>query len=280
MKDAKTMLVCFLVTWTAPGLAPGAELNTIMMEATCKVIGPNTLATGFVIGKTDQNKPPKVFHTLITAHHVLQATRGDTVNLVFRQKQQDGSWKRIEISVKIRDNQKPLWQKHPEVDLAAIFIQLPKNVINSLVTTDLLIGDQKLLEYEIHPGAELLCLGYPFGMEANPQGFPILRSGRIASYPLTPTKKIKTFLFDFAVFKGNSGGPVYFVEHNPIYGRTAHMGRTIRGIIGIVVRERSITQKIQELYEKSEKVTPLQLGEVIHASFIKELVDSMKVANK
>jgi len=37
--------------------------------------------------------------------------------------------------------------------------------------------------------------------------------------------------------------------------------------MGLVVKERNITQKIVELYEKRETVTPLQLGKEIHATF-------------
>ena len=124
MKDVKIMLVCLLVTLTALGLASGAELNTIMMEATCKIVGPGTLGTGFVIGKPSPKNKLRAFYTLITANHVLKATRGDNVNLVFRQKQQDNSWKRIEIAVRIRQKKEPLWKKHPEVDVAAMFIRL------------------------------------------------------------------------------------------------------------------------------------------------------------
>ncbi len=50
--------------------------------------------------------------------------------------------------------------------------------------------------------------------------------------------------------------------------------------MGLVVKERNITQKVQQLYEKRETVTPLQLGEVIHATFIKELIDSMDTPKK
>jgi S1-C subfamily serine protease len=252
-----------------------ADLNTIMMEATCKIAGQGTLGTGFIIGKPDEKNPPKAFYTLVTADHVLRAAKGDKVVLTLRQKQKDESWKRIEIPVQIRNKKKDLWQKHPQADVAAMFVRLPTNVVTTLLTTDLLMDDAKLKEYELHPGLELLCLGYPFGAEANAQGFPILRSGRIASYPLIPTEKTKTFLFDFTVFRGNSGGPVYFFKTDPAYGGTRRIGTAIYGIMGLVVRERSITQQMQALYEKREMVTPLQLGEVIHARFIKELIESM-----
>jgi S1-C subfamily serine protease len=269
------IVIAILILISMGTIAIARDLNTIMMEATCKITGQASSGTGFVIGKPDEKNPPKAFYILVTADHVLRAAQGERVKLTFRQKQADNTWRRMDVPLQIREKKKELWQKHPDVDVAAIFVRLPTNVVTTLLSTDLLVDDEKINEYEIHPGQELLCLGYPFGAEANAQGFPILRSGRIASYPITPAANHKTFLFDFTVFRGNSGGPVYFVQHDPTYGGKRRIGTTIYGVIGIVIRERNITQKIQELYEKTEKVTPLQLGEVIHATFIKELIDSM-----
>ena len=280
MKTFKYLLVSLLLFLFGFNQAYAEDINTVMMQATCKIEAPGTLGTGFILGKPDPNNPPKAFYTLITAAHVLEAVQGDTIVLVLRQEQDDGNWKRIEVPVKIKVNGQPLWTKHPDVDAAAMFVHLPKNTIKSLLTTNFLMDDQSLDKYEIHPGEEILCLGYPFGAEANAEGFPILRSGRIASYPLTPTRMTKTFLFDFTVFRGNSGGPVYFVKENPSYGGGVYLGQTIQGILGIVIRERSITQKIQQLYERKETITPLQLAEVIHASFIKELIDLLSIPEK
>jgi len=276
----KYFLVSLLLFLYGFNQAYAQDINTIMMQATCKIVAPEIVGTGFILGKPDPNNPPKAFYTLITAAHVLEAVQGDTIVLIIRQELDDGNWNRIEVPVKIKVNGQPLWTKHPDVDVAAMFVRLPKNSIKSLVTTNLLMNDSSLAKYEIHPGEEILCLGYPFGAEANAEGFPILRSGRIASYPLTPTEMTKTFLFDFTVFPGNSGGPVYFVKENPSYQGSVHMGETILGILGIVIKERSITQKIQQLYERKETTIPLQLAEVIHASFIKELIDSLSIPEK
>ena len=279
MRRIIAVIFCLWAVFTA-NAAMAADLNTIMMEATCKISGRGSLGTGFVIGTPDKDNPESVFYTLVTADHVIRAVQGDRVVLTLRQKQKDETWTRLDIPVQIRSEKKELWKKHPKMDVAAMFIRLPANVVTTLLTTNDLMDDSKLSEYEIHPGLELLCLGYPFGAEANAHGFPILRSGRIASYPLTPTKDTKTFLFDFTVFRGNSGGPVYFFKQDPAYGGVRRLGTAIYGIMGLVVKERNITQKVEELYEKRETVTPLQLGEVIHATFIKELIDSMDTPRK
>ena len=55
----------------------------------------------------------------------------------------------------------------------------------------------------------MMTLGFPRGLAANAAGFPILRAGRVASYPVAPARIFPTFLLDFSVFPGNSGGPVF-----------------------------------------------------------------------
>ena len=244
------------------------------MESTCKLVGKGSLGTGFIIGKPVSNEPVKLFFTLVTAHHVLAAMQGEFATMVFRKVKDTNQWERIEVPLRIREGGKELWKKHADVDLGAMHVGLPNDAIRVIAPMSLLLDDVKLREFEISPGTELLCLGYPFGAEANPEGFPILRSGRIASYPLLPTKRTKTLLFDFSVFKGNSGGPVYLYERAPVYGGALRVG-TIGGIVGVVTAERSITQRIEQLYERRETSTPLALGEVIHASFIQELVNSL-----
>ena len=47
----------------------------------------------------------------------------------------------------------------------------------------------------------------------------------------------KSFLFDFEVFPGNSGGPVYFVDKSRTYGGTTHMGQTVQFVAGLVARQ-------------------------------------------
>jgi len=252
------------------------NINCMMMEATCKILGPGSSGSGFILGTPDPMDSKFSFYTLVTAHHVLKSIQGDRAILVLRKliDREKQNYQRVEAPVQIRKNGVALWHKHPDVDLAAMFVPLPDGAAPTVVPCSLLLTDKNIKEFELSPGTELFCLGYPFGSEATQLGFAILRSGKIASYPLLPTTLTKTFLFDFTVFPGNSGGPVYLYEKNPFYGGTTHIG-AIQGIMGIVTAERNITQKIEQLYEKRETVTPLALGEVIHASFIKDLVSKM-----
>jgi len=137
----------------------------------------------------------------------------------------------------------------------------------------MLATDDILNEFEIHPGDTLSCLGYPYGAEANEAGFPILRSGQIASYPLTPTEQIKTFLFDFRIFSGNSGGPVYFVESNRTYGGGTKLGQIIQFFAGIVSQEKILEEEIRSLTETRYTKHRLSIAEVVHATLIQETID-------
>ena len=153
------------------------------------------------------------------------------------------------------------------------------------LSTDLLADDKMLKRFEIHPGDELLCLGYPLGAEANEAGFSILRSGRIASFPLTPSSEIKSFLFDFEVFEGNSGGPVYFVQSGRYYGGKIHFEETIQFVAGVVTEERFQVQRSvtpievsrdRVKYEVEEKREKLKLAVVVPSQFIKETLDLLE----
>ena len=68
-------------------------------------------------------------------------------------------------------------------------------------------------QIEVAPGSAgprtILSMGR---VSADAAGFPILRSGRVASYPLAPASVFPTFLMDFSVFPGNSGGAVFMAQ--------------------------------------------------------------------
>ena len=250
------------------------EINTFLMRSTFKIIGENSIGTVFILGKPCKENPDKAYYVLITATHVLANMKGDKATLFLRKKI-NNLYEKLPWEISIRKEGKNLWINHPEVDVSAMYIALPIDIDIALLLIGILADDETFNKFEIHPGDELLCLGYPFSAEANKAGFPILRSGKIASFPIVPAKETKSFLFDFEVFKGNSGGPVYFVQSTArAYGGATHIG-TIQFIAGLVSEEHIITEEITSLYEKQMKVYPLALAKVIHASFIKETIEML-----
>ncbi len=250
------------------------DLNTILMRSTFKLkeeTEGGLIGTAFILGNPMKEDPKGAYYVLITATHVLDHMKGDEVTLFLRKKT-GNSYKKIPFSIPIRHRKKDLWVRHPEVDVCAMYVSLPKDIDIAPLPIGSLADDEVFEKFEIHPGDELLCLGYPFSAEANPAGFPILRSGKIASFPIIPAKETKYFLFDFEVFPGNSGGPVYFVESGRAYAGGMHVGK-IQFIAGLVSQEYKVTEEIKSVYEEQKKTYPLALAKVIHASFIRETIE-------
>ena len=175
---------------------------------------------------------------------------------------------------------KQLWTRHPTADVAAIYLSLPNGIFDDILlpTSSFLATDEDLKRYEMHPGDDLNCLGYPLGQESNSFGFPILRSGKLAPFPLLPTRDTISFLMDFQIFKGNSGGPVYVAQSGGtrLIDGVARLGVNFQTIVGLVSEEMIVRQEQQLLYERSEHEYPLKLARVVHASLIRETIDLLE----
>ncbi|MFI5096586.1 MAG: serine protease [Candidatus Acidiferrales bacterium] len=234
-----------------------------------------SLGATFIIGRPLVSQPNMSRYVLVTAAHVLEGMAGDIAILNLRKETKQGEWQKMPTPLQIRNNGRPLWVKHPNADVAVMYVGLPDGVVIPLMTTALLADDEMLKKFQVHPGDTLLCLGYPFGIESSQSGFPVLRSGRIASFPLTPTAQTKTFLFDFAVFEGNSGGPVYMVDRDREYENFIHMGQTVGLIAGLVSGETTRNEQLAGQYSAEIRRIPLNLATVVHASFIKEAINML-----
>jgi hypothetical protein len=252
------------------------ELNTALMEATFKIEGPagpgkTTYGTVFVMGRPTSD-PKTLRYVLITAAHVLDGIQGDMALLHLRRKVNETDWALAPVPLQIRANGHQLWIKHPSADVAVMYIGLPKELVIPLVSTDLLAGDKEISDYEIHPGDALNVLGYPLGSASNDAGFPVLRSGKIGSYPLLPTAKTGTFLLDFAVFPGNSGGPVYLSESTRTYHGGTHLGN-FNFIAGLVSEEKLQTEQLVGIFSAEMHQYQLGLAVIVHASLIRQAID-------
>lgn len=224
MKHAAVLLIIGLNLLVAHRLVAEQkeikDINTLLMHSTFKIEGASRepgriiMGTVFLVGEAIPDKPGRALPVLITADHVLRSIAGENAKLHLRKKIGESNYKKFIIDIRIRDKERPVWVKHPDADVAVMYINA-SNIVDigdDLIGENLLAGDAKFKEMEIHPGDELLCLGFPYGIEANEMGFPVLRSGKIASFPIIPAKSIKTFLYDFAIFGGNSGDQSIFVR--------------------------------------------------------------------
>lgn len=255
------------------------NITTDLMKSTFKIEGGGFKGTVFIMGykhPSDTLREPYTYAVLLTAAHVLDKIKSDTAKLISRSLHSDG-YRRLPFQIYIRKEGIPLWVQHPEADVAAMWIALPYEVGRQIMpySTDFLATDAELQKYEIGPGEDLLVLGFPYGFESNEFGFPILRSGRISSYPLLPTSKTKTFQLDFEVFPGNSGGPVFLHSMNRLIDGNMIV-RNIDLVLGIVSEEMIATEPINtktlQLSIKGEITHKLGIAYVVHASFVKEVL--------
>jgi S1-C subfamily serine protease len=247
------------------------EINTILMRSTFMLSREGSTGTAFILGRPSKVDKTKAYYVLVTAAHVLNAIRGEQAILYLRKPSGD-TFLKTPVTIPIRRGTEKLWIQHPQADVAVMYVALPNGTDIQLIPTDLLATDDILKRFEIHPGDRLSCLGYPLMQESNEAGFPILRSGQIASYPLVPMTSVKTILFDFNVFEGNSGGPVYFIDSNRIYGGSTNIGQ-VRFLMGLVSEQRFAEENVQSLREIRKERYQLGLAVVIPAQFIQDTIN-------
>jgi V8-like Glu-specific endopeptidase len=226
--------------------------------------GARTVGTGFLIQAPGPDGAART--VLVTANHVFQKMTGADARIGYRTSNKDGSWQYAPKPLKIRDaSGAELWTHHPTRDVAVMTIKAPEAFARAAMPLQYLAGDETFSRYQVKTGDEMMALGFPRGLSANGAGFPILRSGRVASYPLAPAKIFPTFLLDFSVFPGNSGGPVFvsraLTKDSPVEVDAVDGGGEDSGFIAGL-----LTQQVELNKER------LEIGIVTHAQYVRETI--------
>lgn len=190
------------------------DMASHLMSATVEVEQPladgrHMVGTGFLISDPAPDGRPRTI--LVTANHVLDKMPGRQAHIGYRVQGKDGAWTYDPTPIAIRAGGKPLWTRNPTSDVAAIEVTAPPAFARAAIPLAWLADGNVFARASVGPGDEMMVLGYPQGLSANTAGFPILRSGRIAS-PIDAVAVSPTFLLDFRVFPGNSGGPVFMTR--------------------------------------------------------------------
>jgi len=240
------------------------DLTMALIHATVQLEQPlgdgtRTVGTGFLIADAGPDGATRV--VLVTAEHVFDRMPGPEARIGYRTEHADGSWTYAPTPLTIRDKDgHALWAQHPDKDIAVMRVAAPDAFVRAAIPKSWLAEDQTFARLAVGPGDEMMALGFPRGLSANGAGFPILRSGRVASFPVTPASLYPTFLLDFSVFPGNSGGPVFMVE---TAGRRAGAAGTppAQFIAGL------LSQQVELNKER------LEIGIVVHAKYIREAID-------
>jgi hypothetical protein len=252
--------------------SPSEELNTLLMHATFLVTGPtkvqNEISFGpvFIMGIPQKSNPKLAHIVMVTAAHVFEGISGDIAMLQLRRPGPNGTYAPLSFQLPIRRDGKPLYVKHSVADVVAMYANIPDVVPLTGLPPDALLTDKTREDIEFHPGDEAFILGFP-AMVSIEGGFPILRTGRIASYPLTPMNVVKEWAFDAHVFGGNNGGPVYFTSVNRFFKNQIYFG-VASGLLGLVSKE---TQSRHPKFVSRD----LNYGIVVPSKFIRETIDML-----
>jgi hypothetical protein len=256
--------LCAVLSISRPiGAQSHVEFNTAMMDATIQIGGPSinagkeTCGSGFFIG-VESTPAPEPQYLFVTAAHVLERIAGDNARFAMRVKR-DGQIVRTVVTVPIRKSGIRLYAKHPNADVSVMRVTLPNNNAHAMVSWPQLAGDEVFTELGIHPGDEMFSVGYPLCTMANPQGYPMLRRGVVATPIQVPGVVLTGFYLDAPTFEGNSGGPVYFNYSDRMIGGVSSKAvhRYIAGVVS------------QRMYSSNE---PLAMTGVVPAKFIAEAV--------
>lgn len=243
------------------------DLTVSLINATVQLDQPQgdgtrTVGTGFLIDAPRADGTPRV--VLVTAAHVFDRMPLENARIGWRVPLSDGNWRFAPAPLKIREGEAPLWTRHPDRDVAVMSIEAPEAFARAAIPQGWLADGYTFERFDMAPGDEIMSLGFPRGLSANRAGFPILRVGRIASYPLSPVVAFPTFLVDFTVFPGNSGGPVFLTgaaRRRPGVPEPEHP--FIAGVL---------TQQVELDRER------LGIGVVAHAHYIRETIELLNQA--
>jgi hypothetical protein len=273
------LLMCLLValSWGRVLRAQTGGLDTQLMLATVKVSDPEASGTAFVLSRPMPKDPKATQYLLITAEHTLSRIKGEEVTVVFHKKKPDGAYEKVPAKVRLRQDGKTLWKKHPALDVGILAFTPPADALPPAIPIDLLASEADLERYEIHPGDLVRCVGYPHPNQFEPSeaGFGVVRVGCIAGYPLLPTKLTKTFLLDMNTFEGDSGAPVYLVDdHRTISGKS-EQGR-VRLILGMMIGQHFLDEEFKMIYQTGKFRHRMGFGIIVHATAIKETIDLLE----
>ena len=251
----------WLLVWLLSGLARmgfAADGATALLECTFKIFNRSSTATCFLLHPDDA--PTNVF--LVTGGHVFAKMTNDEALLVLRVRGTNDTYSRKDYPLKVKLNNKPAWYQNPKEDIAVL--RLPADLKQPFPSLPFAcLADEKTLKkLDLHICSDVSIFGYPTRFEANDAGFPIGRHGCIASHPLTPVAKNKFFLVDFNTFEGDSGGPVFVINH----------GQPV--ILGMVLAQFRHDERIKTLDEERIIHTPLGISKVVHAVLIREAVQA------
>ena len=181
-----------------------------MMWSTYPLATPQGIASCVIVNRHDPSAPNGIVPVVITAAHVVAKTPHGPFYLFVRQQQphQNPAVAVLELTSMI--NGDTAFFAHPDADIAVLELRIDPQLANEVMFRSFV--DERTIgraNDEPRVGEELSILGFPKVFPGTVGAFPVLRSGRKASYSLAPTGEHEKFLINATAYPGDSGAPVF-----------------------------------------------------------------------
>jgi hypothetical protein len=206
------LLLALLLPWSSTSCAGKLNVSEKMMWSTYPLATLNGAATGFIINRHDATAPGGQVPVLLTSAHVLDPLGTGPLIIGFRRKDEKGEAQvaLLAFTPTPQSGKGRFYVRHPRHDLAAFALHLPPELVTQARVPSCL--DEKTLSHDgksLHSGMEVSFLGYPNVLPGTEGAFPVLRSGRVASYPVGTSQAHGRFVINSDVYPGDSGAPVF-----------------------------------------------------------------------
>ncbi len=239
------------------------RLNTVerMMWSTYPLATPKGMGTGFVVGCRDARAPGRMTPVVVTSVHVIESVGRGPLAFAVRMPDELGEPEAFAVRYQPRRGRERFYVRHPRQDLAAFALKLPEAAADLIPLHSFLDeGSVASRSETLRAGAEVSFLGFPEVLPGTAGAFPILRTGRVASYPVGSAGAQGLFLINADVYPGDSGAPVFTTGRG---GRPELVGMIIRRVgadqrafshLAIAVDAQAIRETLQLVAERESKV--------------------------
>ena len=253
-------LGAILMTLVMTAAAAADDAALAALRATVRLHGGGSSGTAFLVALSDAEPP-----LLVSAAHAFENAKGESCTVVCRGPAAEGAAaegaaERREVAVTIRDDGTPRWVRHPSADVAVLPWTPPTDVDVAAFPLEWLATAAAFDGGGMRVGQRVRVACYPAQTEANAAGWPVLRTGTIATHPLTPAAKLERFFVDYAHYGGDSGAAVVRDDG----------GEPL--VIGVVVAMQRQTDRVTSPFEEKTVHTPLGLAITVPSTLVHETI--------